>query len=66
MSKRNIWIIILLVGGYVVCQAIADIGATKLVQIGNVVIPAGTFIFTVITNSNWFNKANCEIAAHLA
>ena len=47
MSKRNIWTIVLLVGGYVVCQAIADIGATKMVQIGTVVIPAGTFIFTI-------------------
>ena len=47
MSKRNIWVIVLLVGGYVICQAIADIGATKLVQIGSVVIPAGTFIFTI-------------------
>ena len=47
MTRKNIWTIVLLVGGYIICQAIADIGATKLVQVGGVVIPAGTFIFTI-------------------
>jgi len=47
MSRKNIWTVILLVGGYVICQAIADIGATKMVQLGGLVIPAGTFIFTI-------------------
>ena len=47
MSKKAIWTVVLLVGGYVICQAIADIGATKIVQIGSVTIPAGTFIFTI-------------------
>jgi uncharacterized integral membrane protein (TIGR00697 family) len=47
MNNKNIWTIVLLVGGYLICQAIADIGATKLVQVGTFVIPAGTFIFTV-------------------
>lgn len=47
MSRKAIWTIVLLIGGYIVCQAIADIGATKFVQLGNVTIPAGTFIFTI-------------------
>ena len=47
MSKRNIWTVVLLVGGYIACQIIADIGATKLIQIGSIVMPAGTFIFAI-------------------
>lgn len=47
MNKRQVWTIVLLVGGYIICQAIADVGATKFVQLGNVVIPAGTFVFAV-------------------
>lgn len=47
MSRKDIWIVVLLVGGYVVCQAIADIGATKFISLAGVVIPAGTFIFTI-------------------
>lgn len=47
VSKRAIWMIVLLVGGYVLCQAVADVAATKLVQIGSITMPAGTFIFAV-------------------
>jgi len=45
MNKKTIWAIVVLVGGYVLCQAIADVGATKLVSLGKLVMPAGTFIF---------------------
>ena len=41
------WVITLLVGGYIFCQVLADIGATRLVSIGNYVIPGGTFVFAV-------------------
>lgn len=47
MDKRTIWVITVLVGGYIFAQAIADIAATKLVQIGPFAVPAGTIIFTV-------------------
>lgn len=47
MKKKTIWTIVALVGSYVTCQIIADIGATKMVQMGNYIIPAGTFIFAV-------------------
>lgn len=47
MSKQTIRAIVLLVGTYVMAQAIADIGATKLVEIGGVVMPGGTFIFAL-------------------
>lgn len=47
MNKRAIWTIVTLVGGYVLCQAIADIGATKLVEIAGITMPAGTFIFAL-------------------
>jgi len=47
MKKKEIWIIVALVGGYILCQAIADIGATKLVTIANTAVPSGTFIFAI-------------------
>lgn len=47
MSKKTVWTIVLLVGAYVVCQIVADVGATKFVQIGGVVMPAGTFVFAL-------------------
>ena len=47
MDKKNIWTIVALVGGYILCQAIADIGATKLVTVAGVALPAGTFIFAI-------------------
>ncbi len=47
MSKQTIRAVVLLVGTYIMCQAIADIGATKLVEIGGVVMPGGTFIFAL-------------------
>lgn len=47
MTKKQIWTIVALVGGYIICQVVADVGATKLISVGNVVMPAGTFIFAV-------------------
>jgi len=39
--------IIIIISLYVACQMIADVAATKLVQIGDLIIPAGTFIFAM-------------------
>ena len=47
MSKTTIRAIVLLIGTYVMAQAIADVGATKLVEIGGIVMPGGTFIFAL-------------------
>jgi len=47
VSKKSVWIIVSLVGAYVVCQIIADVGATKFVQIAGVAMPAGTFVFAL-------------------
>jgi uncharacterized integral membrane protein (TIGR00697 family) len=47
VDRRAIWIVASLVGGYIFCQLLADVAATKLVRIGDVVLPAGTFIFAV-------------------
>lgn len=47
MTKQAIRAIVLLIGTYIMAQAIADIGATKLVEIGGVVMPGGTFIFAL-------------------
>ena len=47
MKKSTIWAIVLLIGAYVICQAVADVGATKIVQLGKVTLPAGTFVFAL-------------------
>ena len=47
LSKSTIWAIVTLIGSYILCQAVADVGATKLVDLRGVVMPAGTFIFAV-------------------
>lgn len=43
----SVWSIVLLIGTYIACQLIADIGATKFVEIAGVVMPAGTFVFAL-------------------
>ena len=47
MDRRTIWIVASLAGGYIFCQLLADVAATKIVEIGGVVLPAGTFIFAI-------------------
>lgn len=47
MNKKHIWTIVILVGTYIACQMIADIGATKLVSVGPFLIPGGTMIFAL-------------------
>ena len=47
MTKKRIWMIVLLVGAYLTCQLIADIGATRFVQIGSQSLSAGTFVFAL-------------------
>lgn len=47
LSKKSIWAIVTLVGLYVTCQLIADVAATRLVELGGVIMPAGTFIFAL-------------------
>ena len=45
--SRSAFVIVMLVGLYVACQLIADIGATKFVEIAGVTMPAGTFVFAL-------------------
>lgn len=47
MDRRTIWIVVGLAGGYIFAQVVADVAATKLVQIGSLAVPAGTFVFAV-------------------
>lgn len=47
MKKNHVWVIVGLVGLYVAAQLIADVAATKLVEIGGIVMPGGTFIFAL-------------------
>lgn len=45
MTKKTLWVIVALIGSYVVAQAIADVAATKLVVLWGIVLPAGSIIF---------------------
>lgn len=47
MKKPAIYTLVLIIGLYVACQLIADVGATRLLDIGGVVLPGGTFVFAV-------------------
>jgi len=47
MKKSTIFTIVFLVGAYVVCQAIADVGATKMIQLFNTTLPAGSLVFAL-------------------
>jgi uncharacterized integral membrane protein (TIGR00697 family) len=44
---KRAWLVTVLVGGYVCWQLLADVGATKLVEIGSFVVPGGTFVYAV-------------------
>jgi uncharacterized integral membrane protein (TIGR00697 family) len=46
-DRSAIWAIVLLVGGYIFAQVLADVTATKIIAIAGVFIPAGTLVFTV-------------------
>jgi len=45
MKPKSVGTIVFLVGSYITCQLIADIGATRFVQIGPLALSAGTFVF---------------------
>lgn len=47
ISFKTILTIVLLLGAYLICQAIADVGATKMIVVANVVMPGGTLIFAL-------------------
>lgn len=47
VRRNTIWIVVALVGLYITCQLIADVAATKFVEVGGVVMPAGTFVFAL-------------------
>jgi uncharacterized integral membrane protein (TIGR00697 family) len=45
LKRSTIWAIVILVGGYILAQAVADVGATKFIILGPVVLPAGSWMF---------------------
>jgi uncharacterized integral membrane protein (TIGR00697 family) len=47
VTKKNIWTIVGLVGGYIMLQLVADVAAAKIVEVGGLTMPAGTFVFAV-------------------
>jgi len=47
MNKKTLQLAVVLVALYIGAQIIADIGATRLVEIAGIVMPGGTFIFAL-------------------
>lgn len=47
MKSNTVWMIVFLVGAYILAQAVADIGATKMVDLGGIVLPAGSLMFAL-------------------
>ena len=47
MHRKHVWAIVALIGLYVAAQLIADVAATKFVEIGGVVMQAGTFVLAL-------------------
>lgn len=47
MNKKQIWITVLLVGGYIALQLIADVTAVKIIDVFGMTFPAGTFVFAL-------------------
>lgn len=47
MNKKLIWTIVFLIGAYTVAQAVADVAATKFVQMWGIALPAGSIMFAL-------------------
>jgi len=47
MKKKTVYAIVALISLYVIAQAVADVGATKMLQLGTFVLPAGSLMFAV-------------------
>lgn len=47
MSKKTIRVVVFLIGLFVAAQLIADVAATKFIELGGVVLPAGSLIFAI-------------------
>src|SRR5690606_18119348 len=46
-AKSSVFAIVLLVGVYIALQLVADVSAAKIVSIGDITMPAGTFVFAI-------------------
>lgn len=46
-AKSSVFVIVLLVGVYIALQLVADVSAAKIVSIGDITMPAGTFVFAI-------------------
>lgn len=47
MNKKNIITIVAVISLYIMAQAIADVGATRLISIAGVTLPGGVFMFAI-------------------
>ncbi len=47
MSKKVVWTVVFLIGAYTVAQAVADVAATKLVEMWGIALPAGSIMFAL-------------------
>jgi len=47
MTRRQIWTIVVLISGYILCQLVADVAAVKIMDVWGLTMPAGTLIYAV-------------------
>lgn len=46
-DRRTIWLIAGLIAGYIMLQLVADVTAAKIIEVGGLTMPAGTFVFAL-------------------
>jgi len=45
IKHTEAWLVVMLVGSYITCQLIADVGASRFVQVGGLAFSGGTFVY---------------------
>jgi len=46
-AKSLIWMVVLLVGGYITLQLVADVCAVKMVDLWGIVLPGGSLVYAI-------------------
>src|SRR4030042_4387622 len=47
MTKKNLWLAVVVLVSYATFQLMADVAATKMVSFWNFALPGGTFVFAI-------------------
>jgi uncharacterized integral membrane protein (TIGR00697 family) len=47
VDRNTIWIIVLLIGGYITLQLVADVSTAKIMQVWGLTLPAGCLVYAI-------------------